>query len=35
MDDKLVYELFGAEELSDDYLSLLKNYQMREVITYL
>ena len=28
MDDKLIYELFCAEELSDDYLTLLENYQM-------
>lgn len=30
MDKKLIYELFGGNELSDDYLTLLKNYQMTE-----
>ena len=30
MDEKLIYELFGENELSDDYLTLLKNYQMTE-----
>lgn len=28
MDEKLIYELFGENELSDDYLTLLENYQM-------
>ena len=28
MDEKLIYELFGGNELSDDYLNLLENYQM-------
>ena len=28
MDKKLIYELFGGNELSDDYLTLLENYQM-------
>ena len=28
MDEKLIYELFGGNELSDDYLTLLENYQM-------
>ena len=30
MDEKLIYKLFGGSELSDDYLTLLKNYQMTE-----
>ena len=28
MDEKLIYELFGGSELSEDYLTLLENYQM-------
>ena len=28
MNKNIVSELFGREELSDDYLNLLKNYQM-------
>lgn len=28
MDEKLIYELFGGNELSDDYLTLLEKYQM-------
>ena len=28
MDEKLIYELFGGNELSDDYLTLLENYHM-------
>ena len=28
MDEKLIYELFGENELSDDYLTLLENYQI-------
>lgn len=28
MDEKLTYELFGGSELSEDYLTLLENYQM-------
>nr|WP_303210240.1 hypothetical protein [Methanobrevibacter smithii] len=28
MDEKLICELFGENELSEDYLTLLKNYQM-------
>lgn len=28
MDEKLICELFGGKELSEDYLTLLKNYQM-------
>ena len=28
IDEKLIYELFGGNELSEDYLTLLENYQM-------
>lgn len=28
MDEKLIYELFGGNELSDNYLTLLENYRM-------
>ena len=28
MNENIISELFGAENLSDDYLTLLKNYQM-------
>ena len=31
MDENLIYELFGENELSDDYLTLLKNYQMTRI----
>lgn len=30
MNDEIISELFGIKELSDDYLKLLKNYQMNE-----
>lgn len=30
MNEEIINELFGTEELSDDYLTLLKNYQMTE-----
>ena len=30
MDEKLIYELFGENELSEDYLTLLENYQMTQ-----
>lgn len=30
MNEEIISELFGTEELSDDYLTLLKNYQMTE-----
>jgi len=34
MDKKLKYELFGAKELSEDYLILLENYQMTKEMEY-
>lgn len=30
MNEEIISELFGTDELSDDYLTLLKNYQMTE-----